>query len=68
MNINQYFFKNILWVKKKNTVFYEAEVEGKQIYLRLNDFPEEPMYTLIVDKEKKDLDDLPSCWKLRLGN
>lgn len=42
---------------------YRATVEGKALQIRVNDFPAEPLYTLIVDGEDiEDLDDWPSAW------
>ena len=31
---------------------YEAEVDGERWVLRVNDFPAEPMYTVLVDGER----------------
>src|SRR5581483_2368784 len=37
--------------------------EGGYIYLRLNDFPAEPLYSVVVgDGEYIDLEELPSNW------
>lgn len=42
---------------------YRAEVEGRTFRIRVNDFPEEPLYTLIAeDDELADLDDWPAAW------
>lgn len=43
---------------------YHAEVDGRTLTVRVNDFPAEPLYTLIVDgAELADLDDWPSQWR-----
>lgn len=43
---------------------YHAEVDGRALAVRVNDFPAEPLYTLIVDgAESVDLDDWPSVWR-----
>lgn len=59
------FFKlNLHWKKTTDPFFpYSVCSEGKRMKLRLNDFPEEPMYTLIVDDEIiESFDDWPTAW------
>lgn len=42
---------------------YRATIEGQAFTIRVNDFPAEPLYTLIVDGEDVEhLDDWPSAW------
>ncbi len=42
---------------------YRTKLDGKTHEIRVNDFPAEPLYTLIVDgKEIENLDDWPSAW------
>jgi len=42
---------------------WEAEVGGQRWRVRLNDFPEEPLYTVIVDgREVASFNDWPACW------
>ena len=42
---------------------YRALVDGRALSIRVNDFPAEPLYTLLVDgHEVEDLDDWPSAW------
>jgi hypothetical protein len=42
---------------------YRAQVEGRALAIRINDFPAEPLYTLIIDGEEiADLDDWPTRW------
>ncbi len=43
---------------------YEAEVDGSRWTVRVNDFPAEPLYTLLVDGERaEDLDEWPRAWQ-----
>ena len=42
---------------------YEAEVEGQTFTIRINDFPDQPLYTLLAgDKKVEDMEDWPSAW------
>jgi hypothetical protein len=42
---------------------YTADVRNRRFTIRINDFPAEPMYTLIAEgRELQDLDDWPSAW------
>ena len=43
---------------------YQAMIDGRRWEIRVNDFPAEPLYTLIIDgQEALDLEDWPSLWK-----
>lgn len=43
---------------------YEATVRNNKWVLRLNDFPEEPLFTLFInDEEWGDFDDWSPYWK-----
>ena len=55
---------SIIWVKTEDALFpYESTFNSHTLMLRLNDFPEEPMYTLIVDNEDcESFDNWPSSW------
>ena len=42
---------------------YDAELDGRRWAIRINDFPAEPMYTLIVDgDEALTFDEWPVRW------
>ncbi|HEX5322606.1 MAG TPA: hypothetical protein VFW40_02390 [Capsulimonadaceae bacterium] len=43
---------------------YSATVEGRVLSIRINDFPDEELYTLIVDQvETLSFSDWPSAWR-----
>lgn len=54
----------IMWDHTGDGVIpYRAKVHGKTMEIRVNNFPAEPLYTLIVDGvETENLDDWPSAW------
>jgi hypothetical protein len=44
-------------------VEFVAQVRGYSCNLRMNDFPDERLYTLTVSGESMDLDDAPPGWE-----
>jgi hypothetical protein len=55
--------EEVFWRKLgPDSVEYEATVQGRACRLRMNNFPEAPLYTLIVGIEWIDLDDAPKSW------
>lgn len=62
----EYLRKKIKWNESNNSEYpFFIVIDRKTLVLRLNDFPEEPLYTLIVDgKEVIDLEGLPSTWQI----
>jgi hypothetical protein len=44
---------------------YHASVAGASWTIRVNDFPEEHLYTLLIDgQEFESFDDWPACWSM----
>jgi hypothetical protein len=55
--------KKIIWQNHSSNARYHYTFEdGRLIYLRLNNFPDEPLYTLISGLEIIDLEDKPQDW------
>jgi len=54
----------VVWKHTGNAEFpYTADVRSRRFTIRINDFPAEPMYTLIAEgHELKHFDDWPSAW------
>ncbi len=43
---------------------YEADVDGRRWTLQVNDFPAEPLYTLLVDGEPVEhVESWPPAWR-----
>lgn len=55
---------NLDWHRGRDPNFpYEARVNGDKLVVRLNDFPDATLYTLLVnDEEAADFDDWPDHW------
>lgn len=57
--------KNIVWEKHPhNEKYYFSIQDGISIILRINNFPEEPLFTLINGLDIMDIEDLPTFWEL----
>ena len=59
-----YLAKNIIWKRTTDAHYpFAAEFEGEKCMIRLNDFPDEHLYTLIVGgKEVVSFDDWSAKW------
>ena len=56
---------NIGWQKTNESAYlFKALFNGKEVRLRLNDFPDEPLGTLFVDAHEVQIEDFPRCWTL----
>ncbi|MCG2616966.1 hypothetical protein LZZ85_21900 [Terrimonas sp. NA20] len=55
----------IKWHRNKSHHrFYYSELAGELLLLRLNDFPDEPLLTLIKGQNIWDIDDVPEKWNI----
>ena len=53
----------ILWEKCPGP-YFQADYKEKLLTLRLNDFPDEVLLTLIIDGDEQDLEETPKSWKI----
>ncbi len=60
--------ESITWEETGDPEYpYSAKVNQDNYLVRLNDFPDESLYTLIVNNEEiEDLEDWPERWLIRL--
>jgi hypothetical protein len=60
-----YFDLNLKWNKSSDPEYpFQIDHNGHKLQVRLNDFPNEQMYSLIVDSEfLSDFDDWPKNWE-----
>ena len=57
--------RSIAWHRTPRAEFpYEATVDGQHWEVRVNDFPAEALYSLLVDgRETANYDEWPPAWK-----
>lgn len=58
------FFSRALKFKEIRGGLFETHFEGKSVKLRMNDFPDFPMWTLMYGAQSMDFDDAPKHWKI----
>ena len=54
----------ISWIKDIGRPRWWANYLGKRCELTMNNFPEEPMYTVRYGGESVNIDDAPSSWSI----
>lgn len=65
MNNEELISSTIFWKKHPEIGYYYYNEEyDKLILLRINNFPEEPLFTLINGLDITDLEDKPIEWNL----
>lgn len=59
-----YAAREIPWRRESDPEHpFSATVDGERWSIRLNDFPAEPLYSLLIDGEAvADFDDWPEAW------
>lgn len=62
---SNYLRRPLRWTRTNDPEFpWQSILKGVRCRVRINDFPQEPMYTLLVDgKPVGDFDDWPAGWK-----
>ena len=62
--VQNYLEEKVGWKQATDPNYpYEAKMNGDKLVVRLNDFPDESLYTLLVyDKEVASFDDWPKQW------
>lgn len=62
--VREYLEEEIVWEENADAEYpYTADFNGERGVIRLNDFPDENLYTLIIDDaEIADFDDWPESW------
>ena len=62
--VQSYLEEKVVWNRSVDPGYpFKAEFEGDRLAIRLNDFPEESLYTLMVNGEEViSFDDWPDLW------
>ena len=62
--------RDVRWTQTGDALVpYRAAVGTAQWQVRVNDFPDEPMYTLLIDgSDSGSFDDWPASWTRRAEN
>jgi len=70
MKINELLNKALNWKPILNNVrdFFCESFDDEECILRMNNFPEEPLWTLFFYGESIDFDDTPENWNITYRN
>jgi len=56
----------ITWIATGgDPTLFDAVFEGEHVQIRLNEFPEAPIYTVFFRSEEFDLEEGPKTWQLQ---
>jgi hypothetical protein len=68
--INRLIWTPLSWQPLLNSDrdFSNDKYPSDVCYLRMNDFPDEPLWTLFYKGDSIDFDDTPSVWKINYRN
>lgn len=63
--VQHYLEEKLVWRHSGDPLYpYDAEFNGERCVLRLNAFPDDHLYTLLVDEEEvASFDDWPERWQ-----
>jgi hypothetical protein len=70
MNAASFLKRNIRWTETADAelVYTADDPHGRKLAIRLNDFPAEPLYTLLCDAVAiESFDDWPQSWQVDLN-
>lgn len=64
MNTNEILKAKIEWQPIENSSFFYCLIDNRIVYLRINNWPDEILFTLINELEILDLEESPKNWKI----
>ena len=64
MDIRALMDRNVAWQNTETPFLFSAAIDGSEVRLRLNDFPEEPLCTVIWEGGQQDLNSFGKNWTL----
>lgn len=68
--INRLLFEPLTWspIQGMEGKFFTPKYSLNECWIQMNDFPEEPLWTLFYKGELKDIEDTPILWKIKYSN
>lgn len=64
--INRLLSEPLVWtpIEGDDRKFINSKYSEDECWLQMNDFPDEPLWTLFFKGEEKDIEDTPVLWKV----
>jgi len=68
--IDRLLYEHITWnqVKNEGGKFITSSYSTDDCWIQMNDFPEEPLWTLYYKGQAKDIEDTPMLWTVNYAN
>jgi len=62
--LNELLHTPLTWVREGNLsrFYYSPTLDRQHTFLRMNNFPEEPLWTIVYKGISTDLEDKPEAW------
>lgn len=68
--INRILCEPLTWnpLQGEDRKYFTDKYSPNECWLQMNDFPEEPLWTLFYKGESKDIEDTPTLWEINYPN
>jgi len=68
--INRMLGERLTWntIEGDDRKFVTSSYSKEDCWIQMNDFPEEPLWTLNYKGESKDIEDTPTLWEINYPN
>lgn len=68
--IDRLLFESLVWDPIQGEVgkFFTTKYLQSECWLQINDFPEEPLWTLFYKGRSRNIEDTPKLWKINYSN
>jgi len=68
--INRLLYEPLTWdsIDNEETKYFTIKYSKDECWLQMNDFPEEPLWTLFYKGESINIEDTPIFWKINYRN
>ncbi|AXG74262.1 hypothetical protein DVK85_08445 [Flavobacterium arcticum] len=68
--INRIMCERLTWnpIQGEERKYYSNKYSQNECWIQMNDFPEEPLWTIFYKEQTKDIEDTPILWKINYPN
>jgi len=68
--IDKLLFEPLVWdpIQGELGKFFTTKYSASDCWLQMNDFPDQPLWTLFCEGKSKEIEDTPKRWKINYSN